>query len=162
MFEMVIDSIRVSLMNYQRVVILKEKDSDRYLPIWIGQAEGSVVFKCYKDDTEPGYVDWCSHLDEPPSVRAILLNDLHSSKYGRHLDDYEKSGPFSNLLWFPENYRRQGENRREESFFEEVKYDSRSLLGSISNAESWKNAINYFVYRDMSGKWWDSKFFFHR
>ena len=26
--EMVIDSIRVSLMNYQRVVILREKDSD--------------------------------------------------------------------------------------------------------------------------------------
>ena len=36
MLEMSIDSIRVSLMNYQRVVILKEKESDRYLPIWIG------------------------------------------------------------------------------------------------------------------------------
>lgn len=36
MLEMVIDSIRVSLLNYQRVVILKEKTSDRYLPIWIG------------------------------------------------------------------------------------------------------------------------------
>jgi len=33
--EMEIDSIRVSLMNYQRVVVLKEKDTDRYLPIWI-------------------------------------------------------------------------------------------------------------------------------
>ncbi len=29
MVEMTIDSIRVSLMNYQRVVILKEKLSDR-------------------------------------------------------------------------------------------------------------------------------------
>jgi len=29
MIEMTIDSIRVSLMNYQRVVILKEKASDR-------------------------------------------------------------------------------------------------------------------------------------
>ncbi|MBI4304827.1 MAG: bifunctional nuclease family protein [Chloroflexi bacterium] len=36
MLEMVIDSIRVSLLNYQRVVILKEKNTDRYLPIWIG------------------------------------------------------------------------------------------------------------------------------
>jgi bifunctional DNase/RNase len=36
MLEMVIDSIRVSLLNYQRVVILKEKTADRYLPIWIG------------------------------------------------------------------------------------------------------------------------------
>lgn len=43
MREMVIDSIRVSLLNYQRVVILKEKDSDRYLPIWIGPAEADAI-----------------------------------------------------------------------------------------------------------------------
>ncbi|MBI2165806.1 MAG: bifunctional nuclease family protein [Chloroflexi bacterium] len=43
MSEMVIDSIRVSLMNYQRVVILKEKSSDRYLPIWIGPAEADAI-----------------------------------------------------------------------------------------------------------------------
>jgi len=41
--EMVIESIRVSLMNYQRVVILKEKESDRYLPIWIGPAEADAI-----------------------------------------------------------------------------------------------------------------------
>jgi len=41
--EMVIDSIRVSLMNYQRVVILKEKMADRYLPIWIGPAEADAI-----------------------------------------------------------------------------------------------------------------------
>lgn len=43
MVEMTIDSIRVSLMNYQRVVILKEKLSDRYLPIWIGPAEADAI-----------------------------------------------------------------------------------------------------------------------
>jgi bifunctional DNase/RNase len=43
MIEMTIDSIRVSLMNYQRVVILKEKVSDRYLPIWIGPAEADAI-----------------------------------------------------------------------------------------------------------------------
>lgn len=43
MQEMVIDSIRVSLANYQRVVILKEKGSDRYLPIWIGPAEADAI-----------------------------------------------------------------------------------------------------------------------
>ena len=30
-------------MNYQRVVILKEKSSDRYLPIWIGPAEADAI-----------------------------------------------------------------------------------------------------------------------
>ncbi len=43
MIEMTIDSIRVSLMNYQHVVILKEKDSDRYLPIWIGPSEADAI-----------------------------------------------------------------------------------------------------------------------
>ena len=43
MIEMTIDSIRVSLMNYQRVVILKEKIAERYLPIWIGAAEADAI-----------------------------------------------------------------------------------------------------------------------
>ena len=41
--EMTIDSIRLSEMNDQRVLILKEKDRDRYLPIWIGPAEGDAI-----------------------------------------------------------------------------------------------------------------------
>jgi len=36
MIEVVIDSIRVSLMSQQRVVILREVDSARYLPIMVG------------------------------------------------------------------------------------------------------------------------------
>ncbi len=43
MIEMSIEGIRVSLMNYQRVVILKEKEADRYLPIWIGPAEAEAI-----------------------------------------------------------------------------------------------------------------------
>src|SRR5437868_3804582 len=41
--EMNIESIRVSIMNYQRVVILKEKAAERYLPIWIGAAEADAI-----------------------------------------------------------------------------------------------------------------------
>jgi hypothetical protein len=43
MIEMSIESIRVSLANYQRVVILKEKGAERYLPIWIGPAEAEAI-----------------------------------------------------------------------------------------------------------------------
>jgi len=43
MIEMTIESIRVSLMNYQRVVMLKEKMAERYLPIWIGPAEADAI-----------------------------------------------------------------------------------------------------------------------
>lgn len=41
--EVVIDSIRVSLMSQQRIVILREKEADRYLPIWIGPYEAEAI-----------------------------------------------------------------------------------------------------------------------
>lgn len=43
MVEVVIDSIRVSLISQQRIVILREVDADRYLPIWIGIYEAEAI-----------------------------------------------------------------------------------------------------------------------
>ncbi len=43
MIEVVIDSIRVSLMSQQRIVILRERDAERYLPIWIGVYEAESI-----------------------------------------------------------------------------------------------------------------------
>ncbi len=43
MVEVVIDSIRVSLMSQQRIVILREQDEERYLPIWIGIYEAELI-----------------------------------------------------------------------------------------------------------------------
>lgn len=43
MIEVVIDSIRVSLMSQYRIVILKDISSDRYLPIWIGPCEADAI-----------------------------------------------------------------------------------------------------------------------
>jgi bifunctional DNase/RNase len=41
--EVVVDSIRVSLMSPQRIIILRELDSDRFLPIWIGPFEADAI-----------------------------------------------------------------------------------------------------------------------
>ena len=41
--EMVIDSIRMPLIGNRKVVILKEKDGERYLPIYIGSAEAATI-----------------------------------------------------------------------------------------------------------------------
>ncbi|HXW00071.1 MAG TPA: bifunctional nuclease family protein [Anaerolineae bacterium] len=43
MIEVKIDSIRVSLMSQHRVVVLKDVDTDRYLPIWIGPFEADAI-----------------------------------------------------------------------------------------------------------------------
>jgi bifunctional DNase/RNase len=43
MIEVVIDSVRVSLMSPQRVVVLRQHDADRYLPIWVGPYEAEAI-----------------------------------------------------------------------------------------------------------------------
>jgi bifunctional DNase/RNase len=41
--EMVVESVRVHMLSSQHVVILKELDRDRYLPIWIGPWEANAI-----------------------------------------------------------------------------------------------------------------------
>jgi uncharacterized protein len=41
--EVFVESIRVNMANYKRVVMLKEKGSTRYLPIWIGHFEADAI-----------------------------------------------------------------------------------------------------------------------
>jgi hypothetical protein len=43
MIRVVVDSIRVSLLTQHRVVVLRETDSKRYLPIWIGPFEADAI-----------------------------------------------------------------------------------------------------------------------
>lgn len=43
MIEVVIDSVRVSLTNQQRIVVLREVNAERYLPIWIGPYEAEAI-----------------------------------------------------------------------------------------------------------------------
>ncbi|GAB4427275.1 MAG: bifunctional nuclease family protein [Anaerolineales bacterium] len=43
MKEVVIDSVRVSLMSPQRVVVLRQVDADRFVPIWVGPYEAEAI-----------------------------------------------------------------------------------------------------------------------
>lgn len=43
MVEVVIDSVRVSLMSPQRVVVLRQVDEERFLPIWVGPYEAEAI-----------------------------------------------------------------------------------------------------------------------
>lgn len=85
MVEMTIDSIRVSLMNYQHVVILKEKESDRYLPIWIGPAEADAISVKLQnvDIARPLTHDLLDSVISTlgASVNFIVVNDLHNDTF---------------------------------------------------------------------------------
>ena len=85
MTEMTIDSIRVSLMNYQRVVILKEKISERYLPIWIGPAEADAIAVKLQGVTVPRPLthDLLRSVIDAlgATVNSIIISDLKSDTF---------------------------------------------------------------------------------
>jgi len=85
LIEMTIESIRVSLMNYQRVVILKEKASDRYLPIWIGPPEADAIAVRLQDVAvaRPLTHDLLLALVEKlgAQVSHVLVNDLANDTF---------------------------------------------------------------------------------
>ena len=85
MIEMTIDSIRVSLMNYQRVVILREKKAGRYLPIWIGAAEADAIAVKLQSVTVPRPLTHdLLHLvidSLGATVEYIIVNDLKSDTF---------------------------------------------------------------------------------
>jgi len=43
MIEVMIESIRISLVSQHRIVLLREVDSERQLPIWIGPCEADAI-----------------------------------------------------------------------------------------------------------------------
>lgn len=85
MRELSIESIRLSLMNYQRVVILREKDADRYLPIWIGPAEADAIAVRLQDVSvaRPLTHDLLRNLIEQLGGRVayIVVNDLANDTF---------------------------------------------------------------------------------
>jgi bifunctional DNase/RNase len=82
---MSIESIRVSLMNYQRVVILKEKESERYLPIWIGPAEADAIAVRLQDVSvaRPLTHDLLRAIIDQlgANVAYIVVNDLSNDTF---------------------------------------------------------------------------------
>jgi len=83
--EMVIDSIRVSLMNYQRVVILKEKMAERYLPIWVGTAEADAIAVKIQDVSIPRPLTHdllCSIADIAGlKIKSVIINQLKKDTF---------------------------------------------------------------------------------
>lgn len=89
MKEMQIDSIRVSLMNYQHVVILRERQTDRYLPIWIGPAEADAISMKLQnvDVSRPMTHDLLKNTlfalesISGTNISKIVVNDLRSDTF---------------------------------------------------------------------------------
>ena len=85
MLEMTIESIRVSMLNHQRVVILKEKDAERFLPIWIGPAEADAIAVKLQEYQVPRPLthDLLSNVIGAlgATVNSIIVSDLQNDTF---------------------------------------------------------------------------------
>ncbi len=85
MIKVLIDSIRVSLMSQLRVVILKDPDSGRYLPIFIGPCEAEAIavklqgMSVERPLTHDLLKSVISELGG--QVRHIIVNDLRQDTF---------------------------------------------------------------------------------
>ncbi len=126
---------------------------------WYVRKNKAVGFRCFKDKSEHAWIESCSPLEEPPSAKALLLITSHANRDSSHLAAYEKDGPFLNILWFPESYRRSGEDRRREPALEQLKKDFLYFRRHLFKREAWHNSLEYFLFRRLGSDWWNSDFY---
>jgi uncharacterized protein len=85
MIEMSVEFVRVSMQNYNRVVILKEKESDRYLLIWIGPSEAEAIAMRLGEVSppRPQTHDLMRSIIESleAQVSYVLVNDLNNDTF---------------------------------------------------------------------------------
>jgi bifunctional DNase/RNase len=85
MIEMSVEFVRVSMQNYNRVVILREKEADRYLLIWIGPAEAEAIAMRLGDvqPPRPQTHDLLRNVIDTlgAQVSYILVNDLNNDTF---------------------------------------------------------------------------------
>ncbi len=85
MIEVIIDSIRVSLMSQHRIVVLKDNTGDRYLPIWIGPCEADAITVELQEmpPQRPLTHDLLKSVvrELGGNVVHILINDLRNDVY---------------------------------------------------------------------------------
>jgi uncharacterized protein len=89
MIEVVIDSIRISLISQHRIVMLRDIDGERQLPIWIGPCEAEAITIELQDVeiARPVTHDLLkSVIDEMKgTVSHILINELRDQVFHARL-----------------------------------------------------------------------------
>ena len=133
------------------------------------QRKGALSFSCFKDEEEEGWNAGCNPVEEEPDSQALLLSVTHGGRDSEALSAYQRDGPLRNLLWFYEEaYRRPGENRPGEGVpwglkglpnKNQITKDFGYFKSVAANKESWFDALDYLILRNLSGDWYNSEYY---
>ena len=157
----VLDSGVIDPGEGQRVV---DVDYDMWYPFnWYvrhEQKDGALTFQRYKIESEGGGHE-CNPLDDPPSTRVFFVEGFCANQYSSTLVGYDKSGPFRNLIWFPEDYKRRGADRGPggESLPEQFKKDTVFVVKNLVSKGFWESSVDYFLFRGLGNAWGPPAFY---
>lgn len=83
--EMTIDSIRVSLVNNQRTLILRAREMGKYLPVWIGPCEADAIATILQDIPSPRPLthDFLCAVIEAlgATVKSVIIDKLEDNAF---------------------------------------------------------------------------------
>ena len=90
---------------------------------------------------------------------GLLVKDSHAGTDDVVRETYRREGKFSNLLWFPETYRRADENREEEPMYSQLAKDFRFFGDTVTSRDSWYDVLDYVLFRRLDKDWYSSEYY---
>lgn len=128
--------------------------------------DGRLRFQCFKvsKEEDAGCVVLSESLKEDGTfefgnVAGLLVKDAHVGNDADVQAAYRREGPFKELLWFPETYRRPDEHREEEPMHTQLAKDFGFFRDSVSSREAWADVLEYAIFRELDTDWYHSQFY---
>ncbi len=128
--------------------------------------DGRLNFHCFEvnEQDDSGCIVLSGSLNDDGTyefgnVAGLLVKEGHVGDDADAQVGYRREGPFSELLWFPETYRRPDENREEEPMHTQLAKDFSFFRASASSREKWAEALDYVLYRELEAPWFHSEYY---
>jgi hypothetical protein len=147
-------------------------DYDMWYPFqWYArnaQDDDTLRFTCFKAEGDEGWNSSCDPATDDTESKALLLTKAHKLTNITSLTKFQREGPFLDLLWFPETYRRPHENRQDEGFLwglrgipstKQLGEDLRYFGEAATSREKWAKTLGYMLFRDLDTDWYKSEYY---
>ena len=123
-------------------------------------------FHCFEsqEDEDSDCIVLSDSLEEDGSykfgnVAGLLVKESHVGDDDDVQEAYPRRGPFKELLWFPETYRRPDEDRSEEPMHTQLSRDFGFFRDSVASRQSWADVLNYAIFREIDAQWFNSAYY---
>ena len=128
--------------------------------------DGRLNFQCFEleESENSGCIVLSGSLQDDGTYdfgdpAGLLVKDGHVGDDADVQSSYRRQGPFRELLWFPETYRRPDENREEEPMHTQLAKDFSFFRDSASSRGKWSEALNYVINRQLNTDWYRSEYY---